>query len=125
MESDKRIDRRLQKFGKDIGMDSDKRIDRRIKRAFQDGLAGGNSGTATTTTTARETSNGDKTKALTDLAAAAAVVSGGILLAKGKHGAGATLLATGATTYVASEAMRGAHARRHRCRRDPPSFVAA
>lgn len=43
---------------------------------------------------------------VTDFLAAAAVVGAGVLLAKGKPGAGAAVLATGGAAYVASEASR-------------------
>lgn len=41
-----------------------------------------------------------------DICTAAAVIGGGILLARGNRGAGATLLATGGAAMVAGEAMR-------------------
>ena len=45
---------------------------------------------------------------LAEAVAAVAVVTGGVLLAKGNRGAGAAVLATGGAAYVASETMKAA-----------------
>jgi len=127
MESDKRIDRKIgnsmkdlgksiseetQKFGKAIGMESEKRIDRRILRVF----SGKHEQFQQQQQQQQPGQPMEKTHEISTLAnvfAAATAIGGGILLAKGNKGAGATLLATGGAAYVAGEAMREKHARRH------------
>ena len=111
------------KLGSAIGLES-KRLGQVTKRAVQDRVEQlrnntTTSTTASTTTTTTTTSNADpyqetaKFKLFSDICTAAAVIGGGILLAKGKGRAGATVLATGGAAYVAGEAMRDAHVRRH------------
>lgn len=125
MESDKRIDRKIgnsmkdlgksiseetQKFGKAIGMESEKRIDRRILRALNEKHEQFQQQQQQPRQPMEKT---HEVSTLANVFAAATAIGGGILLAKGNKGAGATLLATGGAAYVAGEAMREKHERRH------------
>jgi hypothetical protein len=93
-----------------------KRIGKATKRAFRDGGHPYSSSHQQyqqqhqyqERTMHQQANSSSKFQVLTDICTAAAVIGGGILLAKGNRGAGATLLATGGVALVAGEAMRDA-----------------